>query len=102
MVYGALEPLVGAFYWLIIYPVASTLAGGIDDTGNMAAATQGKTHGTADKLCDTPGRFPGDDIVLLRTNHIDVLANLAEINRYAFQDYLVWHDEIVLVIGIAQ
>src|SRR5438067_10315895 len=97
-----LKPLVSALNWFIICPIASPLAGRIDDTGNMATPTQGKAHRTVDKLCDAPGRLPGDNMVLLGTNGIDILANLAEVNGYPFQDKLVWFDEIVFIVGITQ
>src|SRR5437588_6817981 len=97
-----LKPLVSALNWFIICPIASPLAGRIDDTGNMATPTQGKAHGTVDKLCDAPGRLPGDNMVLLRTNCIDILTDLAEVNRYAFQDKLVRFDKVILIVGITK
>ena len=41
-------------------------------------------------------------MVLLRTNGVDILVNLAKINRHTLQDDLVGLDQIVLQIGIAQ
>src|SRR5216684_3845757 len=102
VVLGFLKPLLRTLPGIIVYPVTSTFAGRINDTGNMPAAPQGKSHRTTDKLCDTPGRLPGNNMVLLRTNCVDILTNLAEINRYTFQDNLVWLDEVVLKISIAQ
>src|SRR5947207_13802219 len=98
----ALDPLLSALNWLVVNPITSPFAAWIDNTGNMAATTHGKAHRTADKLCDTPGRLPGDNMVLLGTNGIDILANLAEVNGYPFQDKLVWFDEIVFIVGITQ
>ena len=41
-------------------------------------------------------------MVLLRTNSIDILTNLAEVYRNALQNNLVGFDEIIFQVGIAQ
>src|SRR5947209_4333687 len=103
VVFGAIKPLVSILHPLIVCPIAFRLAGWIDDSGNMAAATQGKACLlTAGKLADAPGRLPGHDMVLLCTNGVDILANLAEVDGYTLQDDLVGLDEIVILVGIAQ
>src|SRR5690349_17583763 len=89
VVFGALKPLVGALRPLVVRPIAFGLAGRIDDAGNMAAATQGKACLAAGELRDAPGRLPGNDMVLLRTNSIDILVDLAEVNGHTLQDDLV-------------
>lgn len=41
-------------------------------------------------------------MVLLSSNSIDVLIDLTEVDRDTLQDDLVWLDEIVFQVGIAQ
>ncbi len=41
-------------------------------------------------------------MVLLRADRVDVLVNLAQINRHTFQDNLIGLNEIVLQVGIPQ
>src|SRR5438128_975167 len=102
MTYRSRKPLISSLRGLIVRPVASAFARGIDDTGNMSAASQNKAHFAVSKLCDTPGRFPGDDMVLLSSNSIDILVDLTKVNGDTLEDDLVRLDEIVFQIGIAQ
>src|SRR5579859_1587566 len=99
---GPGQPLVGVDRWLVVGPVALALGGWVDDASNMAAAAEDEAYGAVGKLRDAPGRLPGDDVVLFRANGIDVLADLAQVNRNAPEDNLARLDEVVLQVGVAQ
>src|SRR5947209_1242712 len=99
---GALKPLVCTLHGLIVHPVTSPFARGIDNTGNMPTPTQGKTRFSPDKPGDAPCRLPGYDMILLCANSVDILLNLAKVNRHSFQDNFIGLDQIVLQVGVAQ
>src|SRR5947209_20277726 len=99
---STLKPLVSVLHPLIVRPVASAFTGWIDDAGNVATATQGKACLAPGQLADAPGRLPGHDMVLLCTNSVDILVNLAEVNGNTLQDNLVGFDQIILQVAIAQ
>src|SRR6185312_4590860 len=99
---AALQPLVSGLHRLLIRPIPLPLAGWIDDASNMTTPTQDKAHLPTGKLRDTPGRFPGHNMILLSANRIDIEVDLLEIKGNALQHNLVRLDEIVLQVGIAQ
>src|SRR5438876_4048389 len=96
------QPLLSILHRLVVGPVASALARWTDDTGNMAAAAHNKAHVATGKLRDPPGRLPGDDMILLGANRIDILANLAKVNWHPLQGNCIGLDQIVLRVGVAQ
>src|SRR5437868_635266 len=89
VVFSALKPLVCTLHGLIVHPVTSPFARGIDNTGNMPTPAQGKTRFSPDKPGDAPCRLPGYDMILLCAHSVDVLLNLAKVNRHSFQDNFI-------------
>src|SRR5436305_13459051 len=102
MLCSSCKPLVSSLHRLSVRPVASAFARGADHTGNMPAATQDKPGFATGKLGDAPGRFPGNNVVLLGSHCIDVLVNLAKIDGNPFEDNLARLDEIIFQVCIAQ
>src|SRR6185312_5708256 len=98
----ALKPCVSISHRFIIRPIASTLVGWIDDTSDMPAAAQYKSCLTTGKLCNSPRRFPWNDMILLCTHCVNVLVNLAQIYWHAFQDNFIGLNKIVLQVSITQ
>src|SRR5438093_143082 len=89
------KPLVGSLHRLIVRPVASAFTGGVDDASDVPTSPQDKACFATSKLCDAPGRFPRNDVVLLSSYGIDVLVNLPKIDRNPFQDNLIRLNEVV-------
>src|SRR5438034_11051474 len=87
------QPLLSILHRFFVGPVASAFARWTDDTGNMAAAAHNKAHVATGKLRDPPGRLPGDDMILLGANRINVLANLPTVNRHPLQGNCIGLDQ---------
>jgi hypothetical protein len=73
-------------------PISAFAARRIDDPSNVAARGKHETHVTAHKLRDTPGSLPGDNVVFLGSDGIDVMPNTAQIEFLSIQLDLAWHD----------
>src|SRR5579875_479683 len=99
-----LEPGKWSFINLVaqLVGVAFALAGRVDDACDVAAAAQHEARVTIGQLRDAPSRLPGEDVVLLRADRVDVLANLPEIDGDPFQHDFARLDETVLQVGIAE
>src|SRR6266700_2322886 len=83
----------------LIRPVAPILAWWTDDTSNVTTRPKHKAHGTAGKLRDAPGRLPGNDMILLGTNGVDVLADLPKVNGHTLQDNLIGLDQVAIQVA---
>src|SRR5215212_5532866 len=68
----------------------------------MARVGQGEAGGAVREPGDLPRRGPGDDVVSLGPDGIDVALDPAQIDGTALYLYLAWLYQVVLQVGVAQ
>src|SRR5580692_9614546 len=83
-------------------PVCALSAGRIDDPGDVAAGGKHEAHVAAHELRNTPGSLPGDNVVLLGSDGIDVVLNTAQIEFFSVQLDLARHNQVVLHVSVTE
>src|SRR6516164_3738879 len=84
------------------HPIRALSARRIDDPGDVAAGGKHEAHVAAHELRDTPGSLPGDNVVLLGSDGIDILPNTAQIESFSEQLDLARHNQVVLHVSITE
>src|SRR5918997_584305 len=108
LVLGAiLPPLFGcaglAGVAALVDPVpALALGGRVDHAGYVAAVGQREAGLGAGELPDLPRRVPGDDVVPLGADRVDLTFDLAQVYGAALYLHLARLDEVVLQVGVPE
>src|SRR5215218_6634223 len=102
---GVLAPVCGGIKGAAILgrPVAALALGwGVDHARNVARVGEGEAGGAVREPGDLPRRGPGDDVVFLGPDGVDVALDPGKIDGTALYLYLAWLYEVVLQVGVAQ
>src|SRR5215204_2737547 len=102
---GVLAPVCGGIEGAAVLgrPVTALALGwGVDHARYVARVGQGEAGGAVCEPGDLPRRGPGDDVVSLGADGVDVALDPGEVYGAALYLYLSWLYEVVLEVGIAQ